>query len=105
MLLETISNQSDSSEPLTHIPCNWYVYLKFLFAQQGTHFPQGEFVHRIVKCLFILTNKKDVVTQIVTKYHCEAHLSEVGASKVGCRLDAEELEVAAPELHHHISHS
>ena len=81
------------------------MYLKFLFVQQGAHFPQGEFAHRIVKRLFILTNKKDAVTQIATKYRREARSSEVGASKVGRQLDAEELEAAAPELHHHISHS
>ena len=67
--------------------------------------PQGEFAHRIVKRLFALTNKKDAVTQIATKYRREARSSEAKASRVDHQLDVEDSEVVAPELHHHISHS
>jgi len=66
---------------------------------------QGEFAHRIVKRLFALTNKKDAVTQIATKYRREARSSEMKTPRADHQLDVEESEVVAPELHHHISHS
>lgn len=105
MLLETTFNRSGSSERPTHIPRNWYVHLKFSFTSRALIACQGEFAHRIVKRLFALTNKKDAVTQIATKYRREARSSEAKTSRANCQLDVEELEVVAPELHHHISHS
>ena len=67
--------------------------------------PQGEFAHRVVKRLFALTNKKDAVTQIATKYRREARSSDTRAAKVEHELELEQSEVVAPELHHHISRS
>ena len=66
---------------------------------------QGEFAHRVVKRLFALTNKKDAVTQIATKYRREARSSDTRATRVNRQLDLEQTEAVAPELHHHISHS
>lgn len=66
---------------------------------------QGEFAHKVVKRLFALTNKKDTPTQIATKYRRESRLSDSRAVKVEHELELEQSEVAAPELHHHISHS
>ena len=67
--------------------------------------PQGEFAHQVVKHLFALMNKKDAVTQIATKYCREACSSNTRAMKVEHELELEQLEVVAPELHHHILHS
>ena len=63
---------------------------------------QGEFAHRVVKCLFALTNKKDTATQIAAKYRREARSSDARAANVDHELD---LEAVSPELHHQISHS
>jgi len=66
---------------------------------------QGEFAHRVVKRLFALTNKKDAVTQIATKYRREARSSDARAARVDRKLELEQSEIVAPELHHHISGS
>ena len=59
----------------------------------------------MVKRLFALTNKKDAVTQIATKYHHEIRSSDLKTAKVEHELELEQLETVAPELHHHVSRS
>lgn len=65
---------------------------------------QGEFAHRVVKCLFALTNKKDTVTQIATKYRREARSSDARIARAEHELELEQVEAVVPELHHNISH-
>jgi len=59
----------------------------------------------VVKRLFALTNKKDAVTQIATKYRREARSSDARAVRVDRELELEQSEIVAPELHYHISGS
>ena len=55
--------------------------------------------------MFPLTNKKDTVTQIATKYRHEARSSDIRTATIERELELEQLDTVAPELHHHISHS